>query len=65
MSRIYEICKYLDAKFIANGKIQGDIKELFIYRASAPPKFFKKLFAFVAHPSIKFRILYQLSVRQI
>ena len=44
MSRIDEICKYLDAKFIANGKIQGDIKELFIYRASAPPKFLNGVF---------------------
>lgn len=39
MSKIDEICKYLDAKFSSDGKIQSDIKELFVYRASVPTEF--------------------------
>ena len=39
MNKIDEICKYLDAKFSSDGKIQSDIKELFIYRASVPTEF--------------------------
>ena len=39
MSKIDEICKCLGAKFSSDGKIQSDIKELFIYRASVPTEF--------------------------
>ena len=39
MSTKNEICKYLDAKFSTDGKMQSDIKELFIYRASVPTEF--------------------------
>lgn len=39
MSNIDKIREYLDAKFSTDGKIESDIKELFIYRASVPTEF--------------------------
>ena len=44
MSKIDEICKYLGAKFSSDGKIQSDIKELFVYRASVPTEFLSGVF---------------------
>lgn len=34
MSKTDEIREYLDAKFSADGKIQSDTKELFIYQVN-------------------------------
>jgi|GEM_PF-5570765 hypothetical protein len=44
MNKTDEIREYLDAKFSADGKMQSDTKELFIYRASVPTEFLSGVF---------------------
>ena len=42
MSKIDEICKYLDAKFSSDGKIQSDINELFVLPSKRADRVFNR-----------------------
>ncbi|WP_298945293.1 hypothetical protein [uncultured Campylobacter sp.] len=44
MSKTDEIREYLDAKFSADGKMQSDTKELFIYRVNVSTWFLNGVF---------------------